>query len=52
MEEQKVTITKINIPFFNLMWLLVEIGLASIPAAFLVGIAYFTLLGYIGGLVK
>ena len=40
-----IIITGIKIPFFSLVWLLVEIALAAIPASIIIGIIYVALLG-------
>lgn len=51
---QEVKITGVRIPFFDLVWLLAKVALASLPAALIVGLIYamvYALLsGSIGGL--
>lgn len=43
-QSKQLKITGIKIPFFDLVWFLVQIALAAIPAALIVGfIAYFVL---------
>ena len=39
-EKAEVVVTNVKMPFFSLMMLMVEIGLASIPAIFIVAGAY------------
>lgn len=41
MESNQVVITDIKIPFWSLVWLLVKLSLAALPAAFLVGAISF-----------
>lgn len=36
----EVVVTGVTIPFFDLMWLLVKLALASIPAAIIIAIIY------------
>ena len=36
MEEQRVTVTNLDIKFLNLVWLLIKISFASIPALIIV----------------
>ena len=39
-EREMVVISDIKIPFMSVLWLMVEIGIAAIPAAFCVAAAY------------
>ena len=47
-----VTITDINIPFFSLMWLLVKLALAAIPATIIVAVLWALLVGVIGSVLR
>lgn len=50
---EEVKITDIRIPFGRLIVLLVEVGLAAIPAGIILGIAYLLVTGaFIGFLVS
>lgn len=54
----RVHVVNVNIPFFQMVWLLIKLAIAAIPAAFVFG-AFVTLItalfggllaGYFGGL--
>jgi hypothetical protein len=45
-----VTITDVHIRFFSLMWLLVKLSFAAIPAAFIVAVIWWILVGILGWL--
>lgn len=54
----RVHVVNVNIPFFQMVWLLIKLAVAAIPAAFVFG-AFVTLItaifggllaGYLGGL--
>jgi len=47
-EIQKVAITRVEIPFGNLLELMVSIGLASIPAAIVVALVYYIFISVLG----
>ena len=38
MDVQPVTLTGLNIPFFSLVWALIKLALAAVPAMFIFGI--------------
>lgn len=50
----RVRVVNVNIPFFQMVWLLIKLAIAAIPAAFVFGlfVALLTALlgGYFGGL--
>lgn len=54
-----VTVTDLDIPFFQLVWLLIKVALASIPAAIILFIVFaifwsvaFVILGVLGAAVS
>lgn len=48
---QEVTITDVRIPFFSLMWMLVKLSLAAIPAAIIAAVIWALLVGAIGSVI-
>lgn len=46
---REVVITRLDIPFMNLLVFFIKAGLASIPAAIIVGIIYMTIIMIFGG---
>ena len=53
-EITNVRVSSLDIPFLDLMWLMVKIGVATLPAVLLVLIAYtaiVALLGSVGSLL-
>lgn len=46
-----VTVTDINIPFFSLMWFLVKLALAAIPATIIVAFIWAMVVGAIGSVI-
>jgi hypothetical protein len=47
-----VTITDVHIRFFSLMWLLVKLSFAAIPAVFIVALIWTVLVGFLGLIVR
>lgn len=47
-----VHITGISINFFSLMWLLVKIALAAIPAAFIVAVIWSLAATFLAGIIS
>jgi len=48
MENQKVEVVNVNIPFFSLIMLLAKTAIAAIPAFILVCIFWSIVIGFIG----
>jgi hypothetical protein len=46
-----ITINGIDIPFSDLMWFMVKVSLASIPATIIVVFTYLVALAVLGGVV-
>lgn len=44
----QVKITSVDVPFGNVLYLMIKIGIASIPAAIIVAIAYYALIAILG----
>jgi hypothetical protein len=51
-ERQGVVVTGLDIPFWNLVWLLVKVSIASIPAAFILIVMYAALVGFVEGVFE
>jgi hypothetical protein len=47
-----VQITDVNIRFFSLMWLLVKLSFAAIPAAFIITVIWVLAVGFLGGVLR
>lgn len=47
-ELHKVVITKVDIPFGNLLDLMIKVGIASIPAAIIVALVYYIFVSVLG----
>jgi hypothetical protein len=52
METQKVVITGIEIPFRDLVVLLVKVSFAAIPAGIIVGVVYFFVWYFLANLLS
>lgn len=46
-----VTIIDVRMPFFSLMWLLVKLALAAIPATIILAVLWALLVGSIGSVI-
>ena len=46
-----VMITDVRMPFFSLMWLLVKLALAAIPATIILAVLWALLVGTIGSVI-
>jgi len=44
-------ITDVRMPFFSLMWLLVKLALAAIPATIILAVLWALLVGTIGSVI-
>jgi hypothetical protein len=51
MEEKEAVIVDVRIPFGSMVWLLIKLALAAIPAGIVVGLVYVVIVGLLGGLV-
>jgi hypothetical protein len=51
-EKQEIIITKIDIEFFNLIWFLVKLSIAAVPAAIIVIIFWWFLSMILIGMVS
>jgi hypothetical protein len=47
-----VVISDVHIRFFSLMWLLVKLAFAAIPAAFIVALIWTILMGILGVIIR
>lgn len=50
--DSHVVITDVRIPFWSLVWLLVKLAFAAIPAAILVTVIWMIVIGRIGGMLQ
>lgn len=50
--DSHVVITDVRIPFWSLVWLLVKLAFAAIPAAILVTVIWMIVIGLIGGMLQ
>lgn len=46
-----VMITDVRMPFFSLMWLLVKLALAAVPATIILAVLWALLVGSIGSVI-
>lgn len=49
--DQGVVVTGIEIPFFDLVWLLVKLAIAAVPALFIVGMFWALLWALLAGFI-
>lgn len=47
----RVHVVNVNIPFFQMVWLLIKLAIAAIPAAFVFGLFVALLTALFGGLL-
>jgi uncharacterized membrane protein len=47
----RVHVVNVNIPFFQMVWLLIKLAIAAIPAAFIFGLFVALLTAVFGGLL-
>lgn len=46
-----VAVTSIDVPFTEVLYLMIKVGIAAIPAAFIVAIAYYAIITGLGELI-
>lgn len=51
-KERRVLVSGINIPFWDLVWFLVKLSIAAIPATIIVGVIYVFVVGIFAGILS
>jgi hypothetical protein len=49
---KSVIVSGLEIPFWDLVWFMVKLALASIPAFFILGVVSMLFMGLFGGIVQ
>ena len=50
-KERRVVVSGINIPFWDLVWFLVKLSIAAIPATIIVAVIYVFIVGIFAGIL-